>query len=287
MKTSLFLLGYSTTGALKCWTCNSGSIEECRSKGFYQDCDDASGNGVDHARGGAQSPEYFHEYTVVTEAGLDFDAAQQRCFGMGGYLFVPNSRDEYQHVMQLPDIENSTDQDVFWVGLKEFSGETVSVNGDERVFTNFSENEPNDKMGNEECVRMRKAGDMNDALCDITWSGPQKKNYQMGYICEVEYDAKHRSRRAAEQSSCQVEYRTRKGLLLNVQMSCKQRKSCESNKKQNFRGWKYGKQTTQCRPEAHFEHSVCRQCCYHDSKCFDQLTPYSQWSRRDWKVLFA
>ena len=111
-------------------------------------------------------------------------------------------------------------------------------------------------MGNEECVRMRKgesvmfavvryghpfvamakqvlensktkwqliAGDMNDALCDITWSGPQKKNYQMGYICEVEYDAKHRSRRAAEQSSCQVEYRTRKGLLLNVQMSCKAR----------------------------------------------------------------
>ena len=67
------------------------------------------------------------------------------------------------------------------------------------------------------------AGDMNDALCNMTWSGPQKKNYQMGYICEVEYDAKHRSRRAAEESSCQVEYRTRQGLLLNVQMSCKAR----------------------------------------------------------------
>ena len=61
------MIGMPTTGALKCWTCNTGSIEECRSTGFYQDCDDESGNGVDHSRGGAQSPEYFHEYTVVTE----------------------------------------------------------------------------------------------------------------------------------------------------------------------------------------------------------------------------
>ena len=41
--------------------------------------------------------------------------------------------------MQLDDITNSNDQDVFWIGLKEFDGETVSVNGDEAVFTKFSQ----------------------------------------------------------------------------------------------------------------------------------------------------
>ena len=63
---------------------------------------------------------------------------------------------------------------------------------------------------------------MNDALCDMTWSGPQRKNYQMGYICEIEYDAKYRRRRDTEESSCQVEYRTRRGILENIQMSCKE-----------------------------------------------------------------
>ena len=64
---------------------------------------------------------------------------------------------------------------------------------------------------------------MNDALCDMTWSGPQKKNYQMGYICEIEYDAKDaRYRRDTDESSCQVEYRTRRGILENIQMSCKE-----------------------------------------------------------------
>ena len=42
-------------------------------------------------------------------------------------------------MMQLRDVENASDQDVFWIGLREFSGETVSVNGDETVFTKFSE----------------------------------------------------------------------------------------------------------------------------------------------------
>ena len=65
---------------------------------------------------------------------------------------------------------------------------------------------------------------MNDALCDMTWSGPQKKNYQMGYICEIEYDAKYRRRRRrdTDESSCQIEYRTRRGILENIQMSCKE-----------------------------------------------------------------
>ena len=57
----------------------------------------------------------------------------------GGYLFVPNSRDEYQHVLQLRDFENADPADVFWIGLKEFDGDAVSVNGDTAVFTKFSQ----------------------------------------------------------------------------------------------------------------------------------------------------
>ena len=41
--------------------------------------------------------------------------------------------------MQLDEITNASDQDVFWIGLREFDGETVSVNGDEAVFTKFSQ----------------------------------------------------------------------------------------------------------------------------------------------------
>ena len=65
---------------------------------------------------------------------------------------------------------------------------------------------------------------MNDADCDITWSGRKKEQHGMGYICEVEFDGKAgRYRRSNEENSCQVEYRTRKGIVENVQMSCKGR----------------------------------------------------------------
>ena len=65
---SAILLASATT-ALECWTCNSGSIEQCRSEGYYQNCDGESGNGIDSTLGnsGARSPEYFHEYKVFTE----------------------------------------------------------------------------------------------------------------------------------------------------------------------------------------------------------------------------
>ena len=43
-------------------------------------------------------------------------------------------------------------------------------------------------------------GDMNDALCDRTWSGRARAGRDMGYICEIEIDAKHRNRRSTEES---------------------------------------------------------------------------------------
>ena len=52
---------------------------------------------------------------------------------------MPNSRDEYQSVLELDEFKNTADDEVFWVGLQEFDGETISVNGDEAVFTRYSE----------------------------------------------------------------------------------------------------------------------------------------------------
>ena len=136
---------------------------------------------------------------------------------------------------------------------------------------------------------------MNDALCEISWAGPKKRNIKMGYICEIEESLQGRKRRSGNEiitrnrrssenlSICQVEYRSRRGKTENIQMGCKQQVACTNNKKQNFQNWKSGKWATQCRPENKFNHSVCRQCC-NDSSCF-QATDFAKWTRQEWKQI--
>merc|ERR1712176_947150 len=73
--------------------------------------------------------------------------------------------------------------DAFWVGYRDDDGTVVSTTGQTGLYTRFLEGEPNNKMGNEACIRMR-FGLLNDALCEIYWAGPKKHNIGMGYICE-------------------------------------------------------------------------------------------------------
>merc|ERR1711953_1666466 len=86
-----------------------------------------------------------------------------------------------------------------------------------------------------------------------------------------------------DNSSCQVEWRSRYGATSKVKMGCKQTTACQNNQKQNFINWRLGKRFTQCRPELKFSHSVCRHCCNESSSCFDATTRFSSWNRADWK----
>jgi len=268
--------------AIKCWTCNASSMDECKANGVLQNCgENAEGPGDD-----------YNDYVVVPSAGLNFNDAQYACVAQyGGNLFVPNDRDEFQYVTQLPDVLAAASVDAFWIGLQEFdtmnNSTTVSINGvDQPVFTQYSKNEPNDQLGEEECVRMQNDGYMNDALCDRTWAGPKNANIPMGYICEIEVNSSYRKRRdVLNDYACQVEYRSRKGAVEQVSMTCKQEHACNNNKKQNFIDWRLGKWATQCRPERWWTHSVCRQCCTSPSGCFDADTDFTTWKRTDWRAL--
>ena len=84
----------------------------------------------------------------------------------------------------------------------------------------------------------------------------------------------------SNQESCELEVRERNGYVIQVNTGCKQAMACENNKAQNFQlgfkifwkfrfwasFWTWFHQSdpahTQCRPEAGYTHSVCRQCCY-------------------------
>jgi len=265
--------------ALKCWTCNASSMEACQANGVLQNCGGEAEPGP---------PEPITNYVVVPSAGLNYADSRAACMGLGGDLFVPNTRDEYQYVNQLPGLVGANSLEAFWIGLEEYdtatASYTVGVNGDTEVFTQYSSNEPNDQKGVEECVRMKNDGYMNDAMCDLTWAGPKKNNINMGYICEVVEVSSYRKRRDVNDYSCQVEYRSRRNVVESVSMSCKQEHACFNNKKQNFVDWRWGKAATQCRPEAGYTHSVCRQCCS-SGNCFDAGTDFSAWDRADWRAL--
>jgi len=76
------------------------------------------------------------------------------------------------------------DDFAFWVGYYESSGTASTVYGhgvtskkDGNTVSGklpWADTEPNDNMGPENCVRLR-AGLMNDALCEITWTAPKKE----------------------------------------------------------------------------------------------------------------
>ena len=43
--------------------------------------------------------------------------------------------------------------DAFWVGYRDDDGIVVSTTGQTGLYTHFKEDEPNNKMGNEACIR--------------------------------------------------------------------------------------------------------------------------------------
>merc|ERR1712131_509747 len=119
---------------------------------------------------GSSSAGYFK----VDRAGVTWSGANDACKAKGLNLVTFDDEAEYNEVMAF--IGDSTDG--YWTGFSDDHG-TVEPAG----YHPFAEGEPNNKIGNEFCIRLR-FGLMNDALCEIYWVGPKKHNIGMGYICD-------------------------------------------------------------------------------------------------------
>merc|ERR1712021_105318 len=118
-------------------------------------------------------------YVKFERAGFDWGKANAACKSAGMELVTFDDAAEWNLVQQW--LGETTD--AFWVGYRDDDGIVVSTTGQTGLYTLFKEDEPNNKMGNEACIRMR-FGTLNDALCEIYWAGPKKQNIGMGYICE-------------------------------------------------------------------------------------------------------
>ena len=64
-----------------------------------------------------------------------------------------------------------------------------------------------------------------------------------------------------------------------LQMGCKAVDACKNMHASNFRNG--NPDYTECRPEAHYNHSVCRQCCYEDN-CTKSPSWWEPTSREEW-----
>lgn len=123
--------------------------------------------------------EVFAGYVKVDRAGLTWSGANAACQAQGLKLVTFDDETEYNTVMDL--VGDSTAG--YWTGFRDDNG-FVEPAG----FTPFAEGEPNNKIGDEFCIRMR-FGVLNDALCEIYWVGPKKHNIGMGYICEGDIES--------------------------------------------------------------------------------------------------
>lgn len=149
------------------------------------------------------SPLIFDRYEIIPPKNpetVDFDQARLQCQLKGAQwdLAVFNSKNEFSEIQSR--IENNCVDDIaYWVGYTEENEKVLTVSGDE-IFPgsdfytwkktgtlnwNRESNpaEPNDKMGNEKCVRM-KNGKFNDAMCFLTHTGARRQMTGMGFICE-------------------------------------------------------------------------------------------------------
>lgn len=118
-------------------------------------------------------------YFKVDRAGLTWSGANDACKAKGLNLVTFDDEAEYKEVMAF--IGDSTAG--YWTGFRDDHG-TVEPAG----YHPFAEGEPNNKVGDEFCIRLR-FGLMNDALCEIYWVGPKKQKIGMGYICEGDVES--------------------------------------------------------------------------------------------------
>ena len=145
-----------------------------------------------------QDDEYkiFPQYAANTWTFVD---ARQKCKSLGKNwdLVIFNYPREHEMILDVLK-ENCVNDHAYWVGYTEESGAATTVLGRPAdvgattsidlpwdLQSNQVAPEPNDWLGEEQCVRMHaEFGLMNDAICSRTWTGGPKMQTGMGIICE-------------------------------------------------------------------------------------------------------
>jgi len=125
--------------------------------------------------------------TDSADVSFTWHEAREACQDLPGDkwdLVVFNRADEHSYIRDII-VQNCLNHQSYWVGYKEDNSvaQTVFKKDIPWEFP-WGLNEPNDQQGREDCVRMDKNGEMNDAICKRTWSGNQNDNVGIGYICE-------------------------------------------------------------------------------------------------------
>ena len=137
------------------------------------------------------------EYVVYPQWApqtVTFSEARAKCKAIGKHwdLIIFNSKREHEMIMDML-AQNCVNDHAYWVGYNENNGVASTVFGNAvpgattsmELPWNEATNEPNDMLGEENCVRMNaEFGFMNDAICSRTWTGGPAQETGMGVICE-------------------------------------------------------------------------------------------------------
>ena len=118
-------------------------------------------------------------YKAVNEK-IFWHAAKARCQQHGGSLIAINDADEFNFIRSMTS--QLTGDYAVWIGLRRDSDGTFSRwdNGEPLTFTQWTRNEPNNLLGDEDCVEMyRYSGGWLDNTC----TGIYARTHP--FICEI------------------------------------------------------------------------------------------------------
>ncbi|XP_060565849.1 neurocan core protein-like isoform X2 [Ruditapes philippinarum] len=105
---------------------------------------------------------------------LEWLKAEEDCIALGGHLVEITSEEENNFTKSILSGGSR-----FWIGLNDIKTEgdfvwVSSGNTASGVYTKWAPTEPNDTLGNEDCVELYSTGDWKDRDCSEAWH----------YICE-------------------------------------------------------------------------------------------------------
>jgi hypothetical protein len=124
-----------------------------------------------------------HSYKFFPEQ-LAWKEAQARCEGLGGHLVIIELPAENQFVGSLIAKSGSTDA---WIGITDEAqeGQWRTVNGQQQIYTNWSDDQPNDQGAGEDfgLISNRMFG---TTPMGWTWADQPNRSgtFSPGYVCE-------------------------------------------------------------------------------------------------------
>ena len=119
-----------------------------------------------------------HEYWFFEDA-VDWQTAKKICEAKGGHLTVIDNADENNFV--LSGIKKTSKENA-WIGVTDIAQENVwkDVKGNPVQYSNWAENQPDNWLGIEDYVHLRKDGTWNDCRGFV----PMHDSY--GFVCEFD-----------------------------------------------------------------------------------------------------